>query len=358
MAKPIFWLALSGGVDSAVAGWLLKQRGVRLVGVFMKNYAEDTGGFCPWREDQESAEAVAKFLGIPFQSVNFEREYRGRVLDIFYAEYAAGLTPNPDILCNREIKFSLFADAARAASAAGIVTGHYARLAHRAGQTFLLHASDQSKDQSYFLSLLSKEQLSFAQFPLGGRTKGYVRALAKKIRLPNAERPDSQGICFVGERNIVEFLQQRIAANPGPIVSLTGEHLGEHQGLPFYTVGQRSGIGVASPEPLYVAAKHFESNTLVMAPRSQPEVLLRSSLVGAPVHWINGQPKRISFRAAIRIRHLQPFQRASVVLQPDHSVHINFDEPQRAITPGQYAMISQSQTVLGVAKIVSPIPAW
>lgn len=358
MAQPIFWLALSGGVDSAVAGWLLKQRGVRLVGVFMKNYAEDTGGFCPWREDQESAEAVAKFLDIPFQSVNFERQYRARVLDIFYAEYAAGLTPNPDILCNREIKFSLFADAARAAGAAGIVTGHYARIAHRGGRTFLLHASDQSKDQSYFLSLLSEEQLSFAQFPLGSWTKERVRRLAKKIGLPNAERPDSQGICFVGERNIVEFLQQRIAANPGPIVSLTGEHLGEHQGLPFYTVGQRSGIGVAFPEPLYVAAKQLESNTLVVAPRSQPEVLLRSSLLGAPVHWINGQPQPHSFRARIRIRHLQAFQNATVTLQPKVKVRIDFDEPQRAITPGQYAMISRGQTVLGAAKIVSPIPAW
>lgn len=324
----------------------------------MKNYAEDTGGFCPWREDQASAEAVAKFLDIPFQSVNFERQYRARVLDIFYAEYAAGLTPNPDILCNREIKFSLFADAARAAGAAGIITGHYARIAHRGDRTLLLHARDQSKDQSYFLSLLNEEQLSFAQFPLGSWTKERVRTLAKKIGLPNAERPDSQGICFIGERNITEFLQQRIAPTPGPIVSLNGEYLGEHQGLPFYTVGQRSGIGVASPEPLYVSAKHLESNTLVMAPRSKPEILLRPSLVGAPVHWINGQPTRQRFRASIRIRHLQPFQQATVVLKPGHSVQIDFDEPQRAITPGQYAMISQRQTVLGAAKIVSPIPAW
>lgn len=358
MSKPHLWLALSGGVDSAVAGWLLKQAGVELTAIFMKNYAEDDGGFCPWEEDQRSAEEVAKFLGIPFRSINFEREYKARVLDIFYQEYAAGLTPNPDVLCNREIKFSLFADAARAAGAAGIATGHYARIAHRHGKAYLLHAIDQSKDQSYFLSLLSEEQLRFAQFPLGAMKKEKVRALAKKIGLPNAARPDSQGICFVGERNIVDFLQQRIAANPGPIVSLTGERLGEHQGLPFYTVGQRSGIGVAGPEPLYVAAKQPENNTLVVAPKSRPDVLLRSSLLGSPIHWVVKAPLKKEFRAKIRIRHLQPFQNAMVKQLPKNAVQITFDEPQRAITPGQYAMISQGQTVLGATKIVSPIPAW
>jgi tRNA-specific 2-thiouridylase len=358
MAHPEYWLALSGGVDSAVAGWLLKRRGVRLTGVFMKNYAEDEGGFCPWREDQESAQAVAEFLDIPFQSVNFERQYRARVLDIFFKEYAAGLTPNPDVLCNREIKFSLFADAARADGAAGIVTGHYARISRRAGRVYLQHAIDQSKDQSYFLSLLNEEQLRFAHFPLGSWKKERVRVLAKKIGLPNAERPDSQGICFIGERNIVDFLQQRIPRTPGPIVSLQGEVLGQHQGLPFYTVGQRSGIGVASSEPLYVAAKQPEMNALVVAPRSRPEVLLRSSLLGAPVHWVNGQPAMRPFRARIRIRHLQTFQDATVIQRPDGAVQIDFDEPQRAITPGQYAMISRGQTVLGAVKIVSPIPAW
>lgn len=355
-------VGISGGVDSAVAALLLQRQGYKVHGVFMKNWSEDDfGGPCPWEEDQASALAVADHLKIPIDTWNFEREYRDRVFRVMLHEYEQGRTPNPDILCNREIKFDLFLERALT-MAPMIATGHYARTAN--GK--LYKAADQSKDQSYFLSAISTQALARTLFPLGEIKKVDVRTIAHDAGLPNWDRPDSTGICFVGEKNMVDFLSKYIEWNPGPIVLPNGTEIGRHRGLQFYTIGQRRGFGVdldqkkmskfmRPGQPVYVADKRRSDNTLVVAPADNPQRLETKEFLVAEPHWISyacAFPWTGS--AKLRYRHAD----VSVTLMPEgRFLRVLCKTPQRAVTPGQYAVFYQGDECLGSAVIVDTISA-
>lgn len=349
-------IGLSGGVDSAVAALLLQRQGYDVQAVFMKNWSEDDfGGPCPWAEDQASAEAVAKHLGIPLVTWNFEPEYRDRVFRVMLHEYEHGRTPNPDILCNREIKFDLFLK--KALELAPIIaTGHYARTKN--GK--LYKAADNDKDQSYFLAAVSSAALKHTLFPLGNLKKTEVRKIAKEAGLPNWDRPDSVGICFVGEKNMVTFLSKYITWNPGPIVLPTGEEVGQHRGLQFYTIGQRHGFGVdvdqkklsklmKPGQPMFVAEKKTGDNTLVIAPADQPENLETKEFVVTEPHWIS-YACSFPWTGTAKLRYRQPD--VSVTLVPEgQNIRVICQTPQRAVTPGQYAVFYRGEECLGSAVI-------
>ncbi len=297
---PRIYVALSGGVDSAVAAALLKRQGYEVVGVYMKNWADDFGisADCPWEKDVEDVKKVAEHLGIEWKVFNFEKEYKERILDYFFAEYKAGRTPNPDILCNNLIKFDLFAQRAFAEGATHIATGHYARRQssqgfpwETQGELGLFTALDPQKDQCYFLQRLSSDQLNRALFPLGGYYKQEVRAMALDLGLPNAQKKDSQGICFIGDIDVRDFIRQHLSNNPGNIIeSESGRVVGKHQGLWFYTIGQRQGIGVSSPDiPYYVVEKRKETNELVIAKGRENKLLRKQKLTLGALHSISGQ---------------------------------------------------------------------
>lgn len=347
-------VGISGGVDSAVAALLLQRQGYDVQGVFMKNWSEDDfGGPCPWEEDQASAQAVADHLHIPLQTWNFEREYRERVFHVMLHEYEQGRTPNPDILCNREIKFDLFLQRALT-EAPVIATGHYART--KDGKLF--KALDKDKDQSYFLSAVTKNALQHTRFPLGDLEKKDVRTLAREAGLPNWDRPDSVGICFVGEKNMVEFLSKYITWNPGPIVLSSGEEVGQHRGLQFYTIGQRHGFGVdldqkklstlmKPGQPMFVTEKRVSANTLVIAPADQPQQLeVKEFLVSEP-HWIS-YACSFPWTGTAKLRYRQAD--VPITLLPEgKNLRVICATPQRAITPGQYAVFYQGDQCLGSA---------
>lgn len=306
------YVALSGGVDSAVAAALLKRQGYEVVGVYMKNWANDFGisADCPWEKDVEDVKKIAEHLGIEWKVFNFEKEYKERILDYFFAEYKAGRTPNPDILCNNLIKFDLFAQRAFAEGATHIATGHYARRQSNQGfpwevqgELGLFTALDPQKDQCYFLQRLSSDQLNRALFPLGGYYKQEVRAMALDLGLPNAQKKDSQGICFIGDIDVRDFIRQHLHNNPGNIIeSESGRVVGKHQGLWFYTIGQRQGIGVSSPDiPYYVVEKLSETNELIIAKGRENKLLRKQKLTLGGLHSISGQfqegqPVRIALR--------------------------------------------------------------
>ncbi len=349
-------VGISGGVDSAVAALLLQQQGYQVHGVFMKNWSEqDFGGPCPWEEDQSSAVAVAEHLKIPLETWNFEQEYRDRVFQVMLHEYQQGRTPNPDILCNREIKFSLFLK--RALTLADMVaTGHYARTKN--GR--LLKAVDDNKDQSYFLSAVTSQALKKTIFPLGEIPKNEVRRLAKEAGLPNWDRPDSTGICFIGEKNMVEFLSQYITWNPGPIILASGEEIGRHRGLQFYTIGQRRGFGadvdqkkmssLMSPgQPVFVAEKRMETNTLVIAPADQPQQLESKEFLVTEPHWIR-YACTFPWTGHAKFRYRQPDTKVTL-LPEGEKIRVICETSQRAITPGQYAVFYQGDECLGSAVI-------
>lgn len=357
-------VGLSGGVDSAVAAWLLQQQGYDVLGIFMKNWSEeDLGGPCPWAEDFASAQAVATTLSIPLESWNFEREYRDRVFQTMLHEYEHGRTPNPDIMCNREIKFDLFLQRALQ-QAPLIATGHYA--VTRRGR--LYKAADGSKDQSYFLAAVPGAALAKTIFPIGQMLKGDVRKMAKDTGLPNWDRPDSTGICFIGEKNMFDFLAKYLPVNTGPIVTATGVEVGRHRGLQFYTIGQRHGFGpdldqkklvaaVGPGKPVFVTAKQPASNTLVVAPADQPANIEVKEFLVADPHWINntadGEPvEPFPWTGMAKFRYRQPD--VPVTLLPDgRRIKVICHEPQRAITPGQYAVFYQGNECLGSAVIDS-----
>src|SRR5882672_4738226 len=291
-------VGLSGGVDSAVAALLLKRAGHEVVGLFMKNWEDDDDDeYCSTREDLIDAVSVAETIGIEVEAVNFAAEYRERVFASFLAEYKAGRTPNPDVLCNAEIKFRAFLDHAMALGAERIATGHYARLEERGAEVVLLKGADPGKDQSYFLHRLNQAQLARTLFPVGHLMKSEVRRIAREAGLPNHAKRDSTGICFIGERPFRQFLSRYLPRKPGPMVTPEGERVGEHEGLMYYTIGQRQGLGIggrrdAGGEPWYVAGKDLASNTLTVVQGHDHELLLRRHLDASDASWVSGVAPR------------------------------------------------------------------
>ena len=353
-------VGLSGGVDSAVAALLLLEQGFDVDALFMKNWEEDDSEeHCAAAADLADARAVADRLGIELRTVNFAAEYWERVFEHFLHEYRAGRTPNPDVLCNREIKFRAFLDFALARGADRIATGHYARIARTGGQTALLKGIDPQKDQSYFLHLLTGDQLGRTLFPLGGLRKSEVRALARRAGLPNHDRPDSTGICFIGERRFRNFLGRYLPARPGDIVDETGRVLGRHAGLMFHTIGQRQGLGIGGLAggrggAWYVVGKDLEGNRLIVAQGSDHPALFHEALRTGPLHWINGAPPAMPMRCQARIRHRQPDQPCRL-LPDDNGCIVEFDQPQRAIAPGQSVVFYDGERCLGGGVIAAPL---
>lgn len=323
-------------MDSSVTAALCKQRGYEVTGVYMKNWTQDVGGVeCAWRDDLADAKSVAALLDIDFQVFDFEDEYRQKVVDYMVAEYKTGRTPNPDIMCNQEVKFRLFLDTALERGADKIATGHYAQTLD--GR--LIAGRDEGKDQTYFLYRVSSEALEKSLFPLGEYMKSEVRELAEEFGLPTADKPDSQGICFIGEVSIKEFLQSYIDTQPGPIVhGKTGEELGEHEGAELYTIGQRQGLGVGGGLPLYVCDKDMESNTVYVT--DDLGELMREEFSMVELHWIN-QPPVVDREYKLRLRHQGGLTPVTINELDGESAHLMLAEPERAITPGQSAVIYQ-----------------
>jgi tRNA-uridine 2-sulfurtransferase len=354
-------VALSGGVDSAVAALLLRDSGHDVQCLHMTNWEDD--GYCDAARDFHDARRVCQVLGVPLHRVNFAREYREHVFSDFLAEHRKGRTPNPDVLCNREIKFGVMRRYARRLGAARIATGHYARLGADAGGTpQLLKARDASKDQSYFLAAVDATELDDVLFPLGDLLKSEVREIARRAGLPVAEKKDSTGICFIGERPFAEFLAQYLPPSPGRIVDDSGRELGRHDGLAYYTLGQRHGLhigGVAdgAEAPWYVARKDAERNELVVVQGNDHPLLLDDWLVASGAHWIGTAPEALNagkpFRCHAKIRYRQPDQLCTVARSGERELQVSFDQPQRTPTPGQYVVFYDGDRCLGGAVIES-----
>jgi len=351
-------VGLSGGVDSAVAALLLKQRGADVQALHMTNW-EDDDGYCTAAEDLQEARRVCETLKIPLHHVNFSSEYRDRVFQYFLEEYRAGRTPNPDVLCNREIKFGVFRDYAKRLGGDLLATGHYARIQRMepGGSEYVeLHkARDRGKDQSYFLHAVSADALAETLFPLGEMTKTEVRDLARYHGLRNFAKKDSTGICFIGERPFREFLSTYIPANPGPMQTPDGRTIGEHHGLMFYTLGQRQGLGVggrrdSGDEPWYAAAKDLKNNALIVVQGEHP-LLYSDGLVATDISWIGAAPAVLSNHDTLacnsKIRYRQADQHCTLQIAADGTATLGFDTPQRAVAPGQYAVFYDGDRCLG-----------
>jgi tRNA-uridine 2-sulfurtransferase len=351
-------LGISGGVDSSVAGLLLQQAGHEVEGLFMQNWEEDDrGGPCTSDADRKDAVAVCGRLGIPFHARNFAAEYWHGVFEHFLAEYRAGRTPNPDVLCNREIKFKSFLEEARALGTEKIATGHYARIDCRDGHYRLLRAVDAAKDQTYFLHALGQRQLAATLFPVGEIEKSQVRELARDAGLPTHAKKDSTGICFIGERNFREFLGQYIPARPGEMRTPQGMVVGEHQGAMYYTLGQRSGLGIggrhgAGGEPWYVVGKDVVSNVLYVAQGGENHWLHSQRLRTEAAHWIAGTAPAPRFRCSAKTRYRQDDQPCTVSVLGE-ALDVRFDHSQRAVTPGQSVVFYDGEICLGGAVIAT-----
>ena len=352
-------VGLSGGVDSAVSAYLLKQQGHEVVGIFMKNWEDDDDSeYCSSNEDFVDAAAVADVIGIEIEHVNFAAEYKDRVFAEFLREYQAGRTPNPDVLCNAEIKFKAFLDHAMRLGAQKIATGHYARVREHEGEFQLLKGLDPAKDQSYFLHRLNQVQLSRTLFPVGELHKTEVRRLAEEIGLPNAKKKDSTGICFIGERPFREFLGRYLNKEPGPIKDDKGRTIGQHQGLSFYTLGQRQGLGIGGVKdkgaqrgggehaPWFVARKDVEKNTLWVVQGHDHPWLLSRHLEAADASWVAGRPPAPGACAA-KTRYRQQDAGCSLAVAEGGRFSLDFAEPQWAVTPGQSAVLYDGEVCLG-----------
>jgi tRNA-specific 2-thiouridylase len=348
-------VGMSGGVDSSVAAWMLKAQGYDVVGLFMKNWEDDdTSDYCTSRADLVDAASVADVIGIELEAVNFAAEYRERVFSHFLREYSAGRTPNPDVLCNSEIKFRAFLDHARTLSADFIATGHYARLHRADGRVELLKARDAAKDQSYFLHQLTQAQLAPVLFPLADITKREVRAIARREGIPTWAKKDSTGICFIGERPFRDFLAQYVPRTPGPIETPDGSVVGRHDGLAYYTLGQRQGLRVGGTRagrdlPWFVAAKDHAHNALIVVQGHDHPSLHRTVVDAQEMHWIAGAPpaaERLT-RIGAKTRYRMPDAMCRVELQGDRRVRAFFDAPQWAPTPGQYLVLYDGDVCLG-----------
>jgi len=350
-------VGLSGGVDSSVSALLLRDQGREVGGLFMKNWEEDdANGVCPAANDADDARAIAAQLGIPFYGRNFSAEYWDGVFTHFLNELRQGRTPNPDVLCNREVKFKTFVEHAHDLGFRRIATGHYARLRRMDGQVQLLRGADAGKDQSYFLHALDQLQLSVAEFPIGELQKAEVRKIADAAGLKTHAKRDSTGICFIGERNFEPFIQRFLAPEPGPMRSVEGESLGAHRGLQFYTLGQRGGLNIggrrgSSGEPWFVAAKNRVSNTLYVVQGDTHPALLGRKLHTEVGHWIAGTAPARSFRCTAKTRYRQRDQDCHVDIAADATLTVDFDQPQRAMTPGQSVVFYAGEICLGGAVI-------
>jgi tRNA-specific 2-thiouridylase len=343
-------VGMSGGVDSAVAALLLKRAGHDVQGLYMSNW-EDDDSYCTGAQDFQDARASAAELGIPLHRVSFAEQYRARVFEYFLTEYRAGRTPNPDVLCNREIKFGICLDYAARLGARRFATGHYARLDQSGAIPVLRKARDADKDQSYFLHAVSREHFSRVLFPLGELTKPEVRALAREAGLPVFDKPDSTGICFIGERPFREFLARYIPTSPGDIVTETGEIIGHHRGLAFYTLGQRGGLEIggrsgAREDPWYVATKNLARNELLAVQGHDHPLLVSRALATGPCNWLV-QPGAAEFDSQIKVRYRQADQSCHATVRPDGAVEVRFADPQRAVTPGQFAVLYDGDRCLG-----------
>ena len=351
-------LGLSGGVDSAVAAFLLRDAGADVEALHMTNW-EDDDGYCSAAEDLQDARRICGRLGIPLHHVNFARQYRERVFEYFLDEYRSGRTPNPDVLCNREIKFGVFRDYAKRLGGELLATGHYARVASVDGLPALLKAKDANKDQSYFLHAVSAEALAESVFPLGNLDKAEVRRIARQQGLAVHDKKDSTGICFIGERPFREFLGNFLPAQPGPILTPDGAEVGRHHGLMYYTLGQRQGLGIggrrdASDAPWYVVDKDAGCNALIVDQGDTP-LLLCDALVAAAPSWIGREPVQLDagLRCSAKIRYRQRDQGCTVRLALDDRLMVTFDGPQRAAAPGQFIVFYQGDRCLGGAVIES-----
>ena len=367
------FVGMSGGVDSSVTAALLKKRGFDVCGIHIKMWS-DPRIPCQFKEDRRDALRVAMKLDIPFETWDLTEEYRNEVVNYMIREYAAGRTPNPDVMCNRKIKFGVFLQKAIERGADYIATGHYVRLKSEFDaimgdsegsqgnfsvvpqndmrDSFHLHqAADTNKDQSYFLWTLTQDQLKHCMFPLGEYTKPHVRKLAEQFGLSTAEKPDSQGICFIGQIDLNNYLKQYIPETKGRIVTSAGNDIGQHEGLAFYTIGQREGLGIGGGIPYYVAKKDFKANTLIVGKGPFDEQLFTCQLFAHDVHWIFGKELEFPLKCNARIRYRQPLQDAMVYQEKSGHISVVFDEPQRAITSGQSIVFYQDNEMLGGACI-------
>lgn len=335
-------VGISGGVDSSVAAYLLKQQGHDVIGLFMVNW-EEIDGTCTAETDYEDVKRVCNKIGIPYYSVNYAKEYYDRVFTHFLDEYKRGRTPNPDVLCNREIKFGPFLEQARRLGADMIATGHYCKKIEKDGKFYLAKSHDLNKDQSYFLNQLSQSQLSSVLFPLAEIDKPEVRRIAAELELSTATKKDSTGICFIGERNFKNFLKNYLPAQPGDIVDLDGNKVGSHDGLMYYTLGQRRGLNIGGKkggngERWFVVKKDLENNKLIVSQGEEDE-LFSNGLYASEMNWIPQVPEQKEFDCFAKFRYRQPDQAVKVTVLDGKNIKIDFAEQQRAITPGQYAVL-------------------
>ena len=351
MAKTVV-VGMSGGVDSSVAALLLKQQGYNVVGLFMLNWEETENDCCTAQSDYEDVKRVCNKIGIPYYTINFAKEYMDRVFKYFLEEYRLGRTPNPDVLCNREIKFGPFLEHAKRLGADYIATGHYCDIEHSEdGYHYLLKAVDGNKDQTYFLNQLNQDQLKDVLFPLGKMDKGEVRRIAHEYDLITAEKKDSTGICFIGERDFRKFLKEYIPAKPGKIVDEDGNVVGEHEGVMYYTLGQRRGLNIGGKsggngERWFVLSKDIEKNLLIVS-QGDGDKLFSDGLVSNKVNWIPKVPTEKNFDCFAKFRYRQPDQKVNVTLNDDGSVYVKFYEKQRAVTEGQYVVFYNETMCLG-----------
>ncbi|WP_299034016.1 tRNA 2-thiouridine(34) synthase MnmA [uncultured Anaerococcus sp.] len=345
-------VGISGGVDSSVAALLLKEEGYDVTGIFMKNWDDtDENGFCTAEEDFEDAVAVCNQIGIPYYSINFEKEYYDRVFSYFLDEYKKGRTPNPDIMCNKEIKFKAFLDFAKNLGADYLATGHYARVDRRDGETKMLRGLDSNKDQTYFLSQLSQEQIKDVLFPVGELQKSEVREIAKKAGLATADKKDSTGICFIGERDFNEFLSQYLPAQPGNIVDTEGNIMGKHDGLMYHTIGQRRGLGIGGEgEAWFVYGKDLEKNELLVCQGKKNPLLFSNKLYASEFSTISDKESPKEFDCTAKFRYRQADIKAHVKVLGDGKVEVRYDET-KAVTPGQAAVFYDGEVCLGSAII-------
>ncbi len=346
-------VGMSGGVDSSVAALLLKEQGHEVIGVFMNNWEEkDDRGVCTSEQDYADVRGVCDRIGIPYYSVNFAREYQERVFSYFLEEYRRGRTPNPDVLCNREIKFNVFLTFAESLGADQMATGHFARLDEANGRFRLLRSADENKDQTYFLYMVGQRGLSKAMFPVGALTKPEIREIARKNGLITSEKKDSTGVCFIGERNFKEFLKGYLPAQPGEMRTTDGKVVGRHDGLMYYTLGQRRGLGIGGGgdgRRWFVVGKDLKENILWIEQGEDSPLLYSECARADQLHWVAGEAPAAdggSFECLARFRHRQPLQRVTVRLEGSE-MHIDFHEKQRAITPGQSVVLYDDQVCLG-----------
>ncbi len=344
-------IGMSGGVDSSVAALLLKQEGYDVIGIFMKNWDEsDEFGFCTAAEDYEDVRKVCDQIGIPYYTVNFEKQYWDKVFTYFLDEYKKGRTPNPDVMCNKEIKFKAFLEHALQLGADYLATGHYAQVDYHNGEYRLLRGADSNKDQTYFLNTLGQYQLSKAMFPIGHLDKKRVREIAIENGLATATKKDSTGICFIGERNFKEFLSNYLPAQPGEIKTLEGEVKGKHDGLMYYTLGQRKGLGIGGAgtgEPWFVVSKDLKNNVLYVVQGENHPALFSEGLLATDVSWVSDISMENPLKCTAKFRYRQQDKLVTVFITGESTCKVIFDEPQSAITPGQAVVFYDGEVCLG-----------